>query len=227
MSNKEQIFHIRFSDEAIDSMLMAGTEAYFLGDGRRLGTPVEIDGYLWGFYGDQGDDNTLIQVERFAPSFSSKRTPVSVVPNEDAARLMHDIMVHLCPHLSFLGEVHTHPYASLEDAQDARGWRFSEEDLESMSESVWELTVDNPPLWIVLAIAPLRRVHTTLPMESDDSGAWQFDVGNMRFWVHAEVVTEWKEDGVARFAKNTYLDMVPRFFNPSGSRLVEGIGDTD
>ena len=226
MSDKDHSFRVRFSDEAIDSMLMAATEAYVLGDGRRLGTPVEIDGYLWGFYVDLDDDETLIQVERFASSFSSKRTPVSVEPNEDAATLLHDIMMHLCPQLSFLGEVHTHPYSSLDEARDARGWRFSDEDLESMSDAVWDLTGDHPPLWIVIAIAPLRRVHSTLPMESDDSGAWRFDVGNMRFWVHTEVVTDWKDDGV-RFAKNTILDMVPRLFNPSGNRLVEGLGDLD
>lgn len=228
MYDEEHFFHVRFSDAALDSMLLAATEAYFLGDGRRLGTYVEVDGYLWGFYAEIGDDHTLIQVERFAPSFSSQRSPNSVVPNEDAARLMHDVMVQLCPQLTLLGEVHTHPYDSLEDARDARGWLFSDEDLESMSATIWELTGDQPPLWLVIAIAPLQRVRSTLPEETDDkSGAWQFDVGNMRFWLHAEVVPELDEDGVARFAKNTYVDLVPRLFNPSGSRLVEGLDETD
>ena len=208
-------------------MLLAATEAYFLGDGRRLGTYVEIDGYLWGFYAEASDEHSLIQVERFAPSFSSKRTPESVEPNEDAARLMHDMMVQLCPQLTFLGEVHTHPYDSLEDARDARGWLFSEEDLESMSDTVWELTGDQPPLWLVIAIGPLQRVRSTLPEQVDQSGTWQFDLGNMRFWLHAEVVPELDEDGVAGFAENTYLDLVPRLFNPSGNRLVEGLNEAE
>ena len=228
MYDKEHVFQIRFSDAALDSMLLAATEAYFLGDGHQLGTYVEIDGYLWGFYVAVSDDHTLIQVERFSPSFSSKRTPDSVQPNEDAALLMHNVMVQLCPQLTFLGEVHTHPYDSLEHAQDVRGWLFSDEDLESMSDTVWELTEDQPPLWLVIAIAPLQRVRSTLPQEVDDkSGAWQFDIGNMRFWLHAEVVPELDEDGVARFAKDTYLDLVPRLFNPSGSRLVEGQNEAE
>ena len=227
MSDQAYSFSVQFSDAAIDSMLMAATEAYFLGDGRRLGTYVEIDGYLWGFYADLSDDHTLIQVERFAPSFSSKRTPKSVEPNEDAALLLHNVMAQLCPQLSFLGEVHTHPYDSLVDARDARGWVFSDEDRESMSETVWDLTGDRPPLWLVIAIAPLQKVRDTLPMVvNDSSGAWQFDVGDMRFWLHGEVVTE-IEDGVVRFAGNTDLHMVPRLFNPSGNRLNEGSNEIE
>ena len=95
-----------------------------------------------------------------------------------------------------------------------------------MSETVWELTGDRPPLWLVIAIAPLMRVHSTLPMEVDDSGVWQFDIGNMRFWLHAEVVPA-LDDGVARFAENIYLDMVPRLFNPSGNRLVEWLNEVE
>ena len=221
MSDSVPSFHVRFSDTALDSMLMAATEAYFLGDGRRIGTYVEIDGYLWGFYADLDDDYTVIQVERFAPSLSSKRTPESVEPNEDAALLLHNVMAQLCPQLAFLGEVHTHPYDSLDQARDARGWLFSDEDRESMSATVWDLTGDRPPLWLVIAIAPLQRVRDTLPMEVDDaSGAWCFDLGDMRFWLHAEVVPE-LDDGAAVFAENTHVDLVPRLFNPSGGRLVK------
>ena len=220
MSHDGCFYQVRFSDQAVDSMLLAATEAYCLGDRRQPGAYVEIDGYLWGFYGDfDGGNHALIQVERFAPSFSSRRTPDSVEPNEDAANLMHNVMAKLSPHLSFLGEVHTHPYDSLDDAMNARGWLFSDEDRVSMSDTVWQLTGDRPPLWVVIAVAPLQRVHTTMPEElKNGSGAWQFDVGNMRFWLHAEVVPE-IQNGVARFARCTYLDMVPRLVNPSGSRL--------
>ena len=228
MYDKDHTYHVRFSDAALDSMLLAATEAYFLGDGRRLGTYVEIDGYLWGFFVDVSDDFSLIQVERFAPSFSSKRTPQSVQPNEDAAHLMHDVMVQLCPQLTFLGEVHTHPYDSLEDARNARGWLFSDEDCESISDAVWNLTGDKPPLWLVIAIAPLQRVRSTLPEQVDDkSGAWRFDVGDMRFWLHAEVVPELDDEGVVQFAENTHLDLVPRLFNPSGGRLVEDLSEAE
>lgn len=219
MPDEEQCYQVRVSDAALDCMLMAATEAYMLGDERQYGQYVEIDGYVWGFHVDRGDE-TLIQVERFAPAISSKRASDSVEPNEDAALVMDAVMAQLCPQLSFLGEVHTHPYESLRQAQAAHGWRFSDEDLMSMSDTVWQLTRDRPPLWLVVAIAPIEKVRATLPEEiKDDSAAWRFDVGNMRFWLNAEVVVDLDEDGRVQFAETTLLNMVPRPFNFSGNQL--------
>ena len=83
-----------------------------------------------------------------------------------------------------------------------------------------ELTGDRPPLWLVIALAPLQRVRDMLPVEVDgSSGTWCFDVGDMRLWLNAEVVPE-VDDRVARFAENTHVYLVPRLFNVSGSRLV-------
>ena len=130
-------------------------------------------------------------------------------------------MAKLCPELSFLGEAHTHPYDSLEDAVKNKGWEFSDEDLLSMSETVWRLTGNKPPLWVVVAVAPLQKVHSTEPEMLNKAGkTWRFDVGEFRFWLHAEVVPE-LQDGEARFAKEAYLDMVPRLFNWSGATVLD------
>lgn len=88
-----------------------------------------------------------------------------------------------------------------------------------MSDAVWNLTRDRLPLWLVIAVAPLKRVRPSLPTELEDgSGAWQFDVGDMRFWMHAEVVTK-VEGGVAVFAETTFVNLIPRLFNFRGNRL--------
>lgn len=81
----EDSYQIPFSDEALGSMVLAASEPYCLGDRERPDGDVEIDGYLWGLYGDF-EDHTLIQVEKFAPSFAPPRTPESVEPSEAAAQ---------------------------------------------------------------------------------------------------------------------------------------------
>jgi len=133
---------------------------------------------------------------------------------------MDSLMAQLCPHLAFLGDVHTHPYSSLPEAQEAKGWCFSDEDLMAMSNTVWDLTEDRLPLWLVIAIAPLKRVRDSLPKELEDgSGAWQFDIGDMRFWVKAGVVSGIDEDGAAVLADITFINLIPRLYNFSGNRL--------
>ena len=41
MSQDDCVYQIRFSDQALDSLLLAATEAYCLGDWVRPGDPVE------------------------------------------------------------------------------------------------------------------------------------------------------------------------------------------
>lgn len=92
---ENHIYQVGFSDAALDSMLMAATEAYFLGDGARSGRSteaVEIDAYLWGYHVDLSEEHTWIQVERFAPALSSKRSAEWVEPDENAALVMDAVM---------------------------------------------------------------------------------------------------------------------------------------
>ena len=224
MSEDEFLYVVNVSDEALDAMLLAATEAYCFGVGRRTkGEPrVEVDGYLWGFHRDDPDANyTWIQVERFAPSMSSRRSPDWVEPNEESAKLMHAIMTRRTPQLAFVGEVHTHPYDSLSQVLEINGWEFSKMDREATSETVWQLCGEHSPLWIVIAIAPLQRVQGSEgPRNLDEQmNVWQFDVGEMRFWLHAEVA-ERDDEGTVHFPEHTVLYLLPRFLNAPGDRIL-------
>ena len=221
MRDDDFLYFVNISDEALDAMLLAAAEAYHFGVGRRtLGEPhVEVDGYLWGFHRDDFANNyTWIQVERFAPSMSSTRSPDWVKPNEEAAELMHAIVTRRTPQLAFVGEVHTHPYACLSDVREAQGWDFSPEDRDAASETVWHLCGERPPLWIVIAIAPLQKVHRNEGLQLRKN-LLQFDVGEMRFWLHAEVA-ERNPDGTVDFLEGTMIWEPPRFLNTSGDRML-------
>ena len=211
---------VNISDEALDAMLLAATEACRFGVGRRTkGEPfVEIDGYLWGYHRDDSAAKyTWIQVERFAPSMSSTRSPDWVKPNEEAAELMHAIVTRRTPELAFVGEVHTHPYGRLSEVLEVRGWEFTPEDRVS-SDTVWHLCGERPPLWIVIATAPLQKVYRSEGTHLKEN-LLQFDVGDMRFWVHAEMA-ERNDDGTVDFLGNTIIWELPRFLNTSGDRVL-------
>ena len=104
---------VRLADHAVDAMLLAATEAYYLGrpQGRRRKRErfVEVDGYLWGYRVQKPDGSTYIYVDRFAPGIASERGPDAVTPNWGAAPLMNAIMEARAPQMTFLGSFHTAP----------------------------------------------------------------------------------------------------------------------
>ena len=229
MSDHEYIVSV--SDEALDSILLAAAETYYLGHGRKSNRKdnfeyVEINGYLWGSYVPHGDFRSYIHVEKFGPSISARKRRDSYEANEQAPWLMHSIIKRRSPHLKFLGEIHTHPYDSLEDVNSAKGWEFSDEDRDWSHEkdeneySVWKLYDLDFPLWLVLAVTPLQRVRGSngATQHSEQGNIWRFDIGELRFWLHAEVGQR-DDQGYVQFEKNTWLNLYAPFTNEARDRL--------
>ena len=220
-------YEVGLADHAVDAMLLAATEAYYLGrpEGRRRRRRrfVEVDGYLWGYRVRKPDGSTYIFVDRFAPSVGSERSPGAVKPNWGAAPLMNAIMEARAPQMTFLGSLHTHPFDSVVTAQRRKGWRFSDGDRSCWSELVDgesgfdELYGSEAALWLVVAVAPLKRVQFqpfAKPV-GNTLNVWRFDVGELRFWVNAELVRP-DEDGVATKTEEVVLDMFSQYANVAG-----------
>ena len=131
-------------------------------------------------------------------------------------------------HTSFLGDFHTHPYDSIEDVTDIKGWEFSDEDRNwwpprdgDEEIGIWRILGDQMPLWLVVAVAPLQRVFGkvgAVPVQNKNN-VWQFDLGELRFWLNAELGKR-DDDGFIQFVDNVFLDMFPPFTNHPGDRLV-------
>ena len=77
MPDDDFYYLVKLSDAALDSILLAAAEAYYLGTPytrRAKDDPyVEVDGYLWGYRNHRPEvAYTYIHVERFAPSVPSQ-----------------------------------------------------------------------------------------------------------------------------------------------------------
>ncbi len=225
---------VRFSDHALDAMLLAATEAYCLGvpqktpRGRRKApVSVEVDGYLWGYRTTKPGGDTSIFVDRFGPSVSSEKASGWVRPAEGSARLMNAIMERRAPQMTFLGTFHTHPYRSIKKVESVNGWQFSDGDRKCWSEldtgtDFADVYGDDAALWLVIAVARLQKVHMKVMAEQlrpNIPNIWKFDVGDMRFWVNAELVRP-DEEGVAESQGGVVLDMDPAFLNWTGDRIT-------
>ena len=237
---------IRVSNRALESMVLSASESYVLGDGHRISIKKshqnykETYGHIWGIRKINKNSTEYIYVDRFYESLSARRKRDSVEPNEDAVRLKNSILERWSPHLSFLGDFHTHPYESLKEVQKCKGWEFSRSDRISfkLDDRLWELA-NHRPIMLVMVVAPIEKVRDTIA-ESQESNCWRFNIGELRFWLTASV-------GYIRKSRSTvssinskrspsplltllrrrlfrrdkiFLDLDPRFYyNPSGDRL--------
>ena len=220
---------IRVSDRALESMVLSASESFVLGDGskptrrtKRKKRQVETYGYMWGFRRKASDSGTEhVYIDRFDESLSARRKSSSVRPNDDAVLLKNAIVERWSPQLSFLGDFHTHPYASRQKVEQHRGWEFSKNDIDAFKndEQLWELA-NQRPLMLVMAVAPIERVHATEATWIQNN-CWNFNIGQLRFWLAVGVgyTSGGKERKKLREMGNVYLDLDPRFYNETGDRL--------
>jgi len=212
---------LRIADNALENMTLAALEAYCLGAGGKK-KQIETLGYMWGVT-NTARGTTNIFVERMSVSVSARRHPDWVEPNDDAPRLKNEIIRRWSPHLKMLGDFHTHPYESLSEVADEKGYEFSDDDFECFIDDdfMWEES-GNTPLMLVATITRLGKVRDSHGPTHLRSNIVAFDIGEFRIWLNASV-GYLDEDGKRRCTRNkgspVRIDLGPRLFNFSGDRV--------
>lgn len=180
---------VRMSRSALEAMTLAAVESYALGDGnhrKKSHKYVENLAYIWGTQRVK-DDVCHIHVDRISTSISARRSPDSVTPSDQAAKLKQEVMNRLCPHLYMIGDFHTHPYKNLKEVNSVSGYEFSNEDIESFlnDDDIW-ISSENRPIMMIQTICRLERVRESV-------GSWKrshiftFDIGEFRTWINVMV----------------------------------------
>ena len=159
-----------------------------------------------------------IHVDRFNACVSAEGLPDEVNVAFEVVDLQDSIVKFWSPHLSLLGQFHTHPYGSREELVSNCGWEFSRQDDKAFREDhgLWE-RADGAPISFVMALAPLQRVHESWG-EYKAPNRWRFDVGEYRFYLSAVIGRKrGKKRRIIRKDLLLYLDW--RFYNEAGSRV--------
>ena len=113
---------VRISDAALESMVLAACEAFEFGNNNG-NKPVETYAHMWGYRRPDPDGKTeRILVDRFNACVSAKGSPDSVELSVDVVDLQDSIVRYWSPHMSLLGDFHTHPFKSLDKLRKRRGW---------------------------------------------------------------------------------------------------------
>lgn len=223
------MFRVRLSEQLIESMTLAAVEAYCLGDGHAK-SGLETYAYVWG-YKRELEEETIFYLDRMSLSLSAARAADSVTPSEDAARLKNEIIERWSPHLTLLGDFHTHPHKNLAEVLSARdgdgpkgGFHFSAADRESFhgDDFLWEVSGDTP-VNIVMTICRMGKVKESYGATSVKNHIWQYDVGEFRFWLTINIgyIDEDEERYLTvETGDEVYLELDSRFYNYAGDRVA-------
>lgn len=217
-------YQVTLSDEVLRTITLATLEAYELGDGRKkLG--LETLGYIWGYSRlDMQEETRFFHVEMSSVSLSAKRATDSVTPDDFALGLKKELLKRWAPHLTILGDFHSHPYRNLNEVDNEQGFEFSDEDAAAFldDDEIWEES-GNCPVMLVMTVCRLQKVNEKYSAEVVRDNITRFDVGEFRFWVNA-AVGYLDENNKRNWTGNKYsqleLNLDSKFYNFSSDRLL-------
>ena len=152
---------VNVSESALMHLCLMGLESY-----RIPRSPKETYGLLWGSSVNKTNDTIHYKIDHVSTDAEAERTAHWVAYSERSLELKRDVIEECWPSLSFLGDFHTHPFRSLQEAQG--GYKFSEgdrEDVEEIGRKFWfkaDLKVS-----LVMAICPLGNIGWQAPGRID------------------------------------------------------------
>lgn len=216
-------YRIRLTPSLIESMTLSTMEAYCIGDsGTRRKNGVEAYGYVWGTK-NHTDGLTIFHLSKLSISIAAKRSYMAVFPHPRSGILKSKVLEKMAPHLTLLGDFHSHPWATRESMKRDVGFNFSPGDFDSFlaDDLFWE-TSGNNPVMLVQSVVRLRRAGRR-------GSGWQrqnvfhFDIYDHRFWINA-VVGFVDEQGNRRHTGNRTRSVViePLAFTANVGSRVSG-----
>ena len=217
---KLMTIEVTISERALESMVLAACEAYSFGKGDSP-EAVETYAHLWGTRRCNPDGATeYLYVDRVNMCVSAQVTNDQATVFTSVVALQDDIVKHWSPHVSLLGDFHTHPYDSRRETTANRGWDFSDCDIASFlsDDNLWE-RADGSPISLVMAVTELRRVHEGWATQQTDY-RWRFDIGQYQFYLSAAAGKG--SGGKRRFIQRgggVHLVLGHYFYNRAGNRV--------
>jgi hypothetical protein len=221
-------FKVHISPELLESMTLAAIEAYCYGKIRgKRGFAVETLGYLWG-YRKQENGTTIFYLDRTSVSISAERQYHSVTPNQNAARLKNEVMMRWSPHLTMLGDFHSHPYRNLKEVWTEAGYNFSPADFNELkvNDFIWEQSGNNPII-LVIAVCKLGRVRDSVQDNFRNNTA-RYAVGDFQFWLNAavgHVNVQGKRQITGNTSPDVHVMLDGWYYNQAGGRVKSARAD--
>ncbi len=200
----EGINIVRFSENALCSLLFAAIESY-TEKNRNLEKPknlLEIYGCLYGHETRVNDGHRIFQVEMATPSLTCKQSSQEVTYEMNPIFLKSELTQAFFPHLSFLGDFHTHPYTHFKVAEKNRGYYLSPGDRQDLIDRTDEMKGINYRISVLTAISySCRQLATGADYADSEKNTIRMDFGHFRIWISAYVAEE-NEQGLLEYSED-------------------------
>lgn len=190
---------IYMSDQALTSLLMATIESYVVKN-ENMAKPqnrLETYGIFFGSETKTSDGSRVIRIDMANPSNTVRQTRESVQSSPNSLIVKADLVQSCFPHLSFLGDFHTHPYLHFSEVKKCRGYYLSETDRQAMTSDSKLYRKLGYRLGMVATIAYAERAgQNRAGYPTKYKNRVELVIGHFRIWLTAYVTRSRIKDGL-------------------------------
>ncbi|MFB2729317.1 hypothetical protein ACE02H_17775 [Shewanella mangrovisoli] len=155
---------------------------------------IETYGLLWGYVvpAKSEDGENKVVVTSATIETSAIRHENYVQPDIESIETKKALIQQYWPHLELVGTFHSHPYDSLDEVNDIRGWEASGEDGDL---SYWtnfheHIAPEQPVLaHLILTVAQLQKMGWALPdsFQGRNYSGFRISAGTKKLWLNTYV----------------------------------------
>lgn len=175
---------------------------------------LETFGLLWGYVVPSKDSLPAKVIATMATvETSADRHTDWVAPNIDSLLSKKEFFGHYWPNIEVVGSFHSHPYETLSEVNEYKGWRASEEDQEFWP-NFHELLAPEQPLLthIVITVANLERKGWAIPdrlLGSESSKGYVISAKNIKLWLrsYSSSIVEYEDCYEYHFSDDMELEI--------------------
>ncbi|MDR8016377.1 hypothetical protein ACMHYQ_23895 [Ectopseudomonas guguanensis] len=224
--------YITVEDHAVPQLITSALEAYEIGrtSPRKKEDKLETFGLLWGYMTpERGNRPPRIIVTTATVETSALVTKGSANPDLGSLRMKMEFVTRYWPHLEVVGTFHSHPYDSLSEAREYKGWQASSPDTVGPNQGdtvFWprlheELFLNNPYLGhLIISVTALQKTGWALPKAIEGDSGFELSLGKRKIWItsYASEAVEYEDGPGAQM-----MDALPVLDIPSMThRAIEG-----
>ncbi len=184
-------FIIRLSENALCGLLMSAVESY-ADKNLNLARPrnmLETYGNLYGHENTLDNGDRVFHVELANTSTTAQQAHDSVSYSFAAISLKKELSQAFFPHLSLLGDFHSHPYLHYRRAEKNKCFYFSGIDRKNLTENSEYFRAMNFRIGMLVTIAATKRLRTDSVNYADSQqNCLRMDFGHYKIWITGYVI---------------------------------------